>query len=56
MNSIELSAAITAAANALAQNLSASELTLLASTFVQLGDTLATVAAFRALAEDQNKS
>ena len=52
MNSLELTAAITAAANAVACNLTASELALVASIFVQLGDTLATIASQMALCEE----
>lgn len=44
MNSCELTASITAIANAIACNLSNSEITLLAAILVQLGDTLATIA------------
>lgn len=53
MNSLELTAAVTALANAIACNLTLSEIALLASIFVQLGDTLATLAAQRALCEEQ---
>ena len=53
MNALELTAAVTALANAIAQGLSDNELALLASLFVQLGDTLATVAARRALPDVQ---
>ena len=42
---LELAGAITALANAIACNLSADEVALLSSIFVQLGDTLATIAA-----------
>ena len=52
MNSLELTAAVTAIANAIACNLTASEISLLASLLVQLGDTLGTVAAARALCEE----
>ena len=52
MNSFELTAAITATANALAQGLSPAEMALLAGIFVQLGDTLATIAAKEALTEE----
>ena len=45
MKSFELTAAITAIANAIACNLTIDELALLAGIFVQLGDTLATIAA-----------
>ena len=49
MNSCELTAAITALSNGLAACLSPSELALVASLFVQLGDTLATIGAAKAL-------
>ncbi len=45
MKSLELTAAITAIANAIACNLTIDELALLAGIIVQLGDTLATIAA-----------
>ena len=49
MNSLDLTAAITALANAIARDLPLEELALLAAVFVQIGDTLATIAAQRAL-------
>ena len=51
MNSCELTASVTAVANAIACKLSDDELTLLASVLVQLGDTLVTIATQRALCE-----
>ena len=54
MNSFELSGAITAVANAIACGRSVNELALLAAVFVQIGDTLATIAAERALCEDKS--
>ena len=45
MNSLELTSAVTALANAIACKLTVDEMTLLASVLVQLGDTLATIAA-----------
>ena len=54
MHSIELTSAITALANALACRLTEEELTLLASLFVQLGDTLATIATQKALCKETN--
>lgn len=45
MNSLELTSAVTALANAISCRLSLDELALLASIFVQLGDTLATIVA-----------
>lgn len=53
MNSFELTAAITALANAIACNLTPGEIALIAGIFVQLGDTLATIAAQKALCEEQ---
>ena len=51
MNSLELTSAVTALANAIACNLTPSEIALVASLFVQLGDTLATIVASQALCE-----
>lgn len=53
MNSLELTLAVTATANALAEGLSPVEMALLAGILVQLGDTLATIAAKEALEEEQ---
>ena len=52
MKSLELTVAITAVANAIACDLSVGELALVAGIFVQIGDTLATIAAQRALCEE----
>lgn len=52
MNSIELTTSVTALANAIACKLTSSEIALLAGLFVQLGDTLATIAAGQALCEE----
>ena len=52
MNSLELTLAITATANALAEGLSPVEMALLAGILVQLGDTLATIAAKEAIEEE----
>ena len=51
MNSLELTSAVTALANALACRLTTSEISLLASILLQLGDTVATIATQRALCE-----
>lgn len=51
MNSLELTSLITAIANALACSLTTSEISLLASILVQLGDTLATIVAHHSLCE-----
>ena len=56
MTSLELTAAVTAIANCIACGLSVSELALTAGIFVQLGDTLATIAAQKALCEEKAKS
>ena len=55
MNSLELTSVVTALANAIACKLSVDEIALLASIFVQLGDTLATIAARENLCGEQNK-
>lgn len=47
MNSCELTAAVTAIANTLACRLSDDELVILSAVLVQLGDTLALIAAHR---------
>ena len=55
MNSLELTSAVTALANAIACKLSIDEIALLASIFVQLGDTLATISARENLCGNTNK-
>ena len=55
MNSLELTSAVTALANAIACRLTTNEISLLASILVQLGDTLATIAARQALCEEQTE-
>ena len=52
MKGLELTASLTAIANAIACGLSVGELALVAGIFVQIGDTLATIAAQRALCEE----
>ena len=52
MTDLELTAAITAIANAIAKGLTLNELALAAAIMAQLGDTLATIAAKRALCGD----
>lgn len=49
MNACEVTAAVTAIANALACRLTEEELALLGAILTQLGDTLATIAAQRSL-------
>ena len=56
MNSLELTSAVTALANAIACKLSVDEIALLSSIFVQLGDTLATIAARESLCGNSNKT
>ena len=57
MNSVELASVITALANIISCDLSDGQLSLVAALFVQLGDTLATIAAQRALCEQkENRS
>ena len=56
MNSCELSASVTAVANAIACSFSNEELTLLAAVLVQLGDTLATVVTSRSICENLKNS
>ena len=55
MGSLELTSTITALANAIACNLTVNEIALIASIFVQIGDTLATIAARENLCTDTNK-
>ena len=56
MNSLELTSAVTALANAIACKLSVDEIALLSSIFVQLGDTPATIAARESLCGNSNKT
>ena len=53
MNSLELTSAVTALANAVACKLTVDEAVLLAAVLVQLGDTLATIAAMEGLCAEQ---
>ena len=52
MNSLELTSAVTALANAISCKLTLNETALLASILVQLGDTLATIVARESLQEE----
>lgn len=54
MNPCELTASVTAVANAMACKFNDDELTLLASILVQLGDTLVTIVTHRAICESKN--
>lgn len=56
MNALELTTAITTLANTIACKLTSSEVSLLASVLVQLGDTLATIATQRSLCEEATKA
>ena len=56
MNPCELTATITAVANAIACRFGNDELTLIAAGLVQLGDTLATIATQRAICESMKKT
>lgn len=51
MTPCELTASITAVANALACKLSVNEITLLGAVFSQFGDTLSTIAAQKSICE-----
>ena len=53
MNACELTAAVTAMANAMACELNDDELALIASILVQLGDTLVTIVTKRGLCESK---
>ena len=54
MNACELTASITALANALSCKLSDDELTLLGAVLVQLGDTLVTIVTNKTICENIN--
>lgn len=56
MKSLELTSAVTALANAIACNLTVDEIAWIASIFVQIGDTLATIAATKNLCENANEA
>ena len=55
MSSLELTGTITALANGIACKLSLDEIALLSSILVQLGDTLATIAAMENLCGDKSE-
>ena len=55
VTSCELTASITAAANALACKLTDDELTVLGTTLTQLGDTLVTIATQRSISKSQKR-
>lgn len=56
MDICELTASITALANIIAAKSDNEQLSLIASVFVQLGDTLATIAAQRTICEKTEKN
>lgn len=56
MNSCELTAAVTAVANCLANNLGDDQLSLVSAFFVNLGDTLALIAAHRSSCANNNSN
>lgn len=56
MNPCELTMAITALASTIACGRTAEEIDLLGALFVQLGDTLATIAAQKALCDDKSNA
>ena len=56
MKSLELTSAITVLANAIACNLTLDEIALLSGILVQLGDTLATIAARENLCADKENT
>ena len=56
MNSLELTGAVTALANAISCRLTPDEMALVSSVLVQLGDTLATIAARESLRADKSKT
>ena len=56
MSPCELTASVTAVANALSCKFSDDELALLASVLVQLGDTLVTIVTQKAVCKNINKS
>ena len=55
MNTCQLTATITAIANAFSKTLSVEEIGLLAAVLVQLGDTLATIALQRSICEAEKE-
>ncbi len=55
MKALELTMSVTVLANALSCGLTIDEIAFLAGIFVQLGDTLATIAAKKALTEEREE-
>ena len=56
MNTCQFTTAITTIANGISNLLSTEEIALLATSFVQLGDTLATIATQRTICEQRTKA
>ena len=56
MNPCQVSVSVTALANVLGKSLGAEELAFLSSALVQLGDTLVTIASYKALLESESKN
>ena len=56
MSALELTSAVTALANVIACRLTPDELAILSTVFVQLGDTLATIATIKSLCTDQTEN
>ena len=56
MNPCQLTASVTAVANAIASKLTVDEIAILAAVFVQLGDTLATIVTQRSLCEEKDEA
>ncbi|MCC8042378.1 MAG: hypothetical protein LIO69_02480 [Oscillospiraceae bacterium] len=55
MSGAEITAAVTAAANVMAEKLNANELAFLGAVFTQLADTLLTIAASMELCDNNNE-
>ena len=55
MSEVEITAAVTALANAVCSGLTLGEIAVAAGLFVQLGDTMATIAAVRGLNEERTE-
>ena len=55
MTSLELTSAISVAANAIACSLTVDEINLLSAVLVQLGDTLATIATVKGMTEIEQR-
>ena len=56
MNSYDLTAAVSALAISMSESMSVDDLAMYAAIFLQLGDTLATIAVYRGLAEQSDST